>query len=198
MRVRQDGFTLIELMIALAMAAILLMVAVPNFRETVKRNAIESMVTRLKSALTQAKTEAIARGHTVAICGSANGSACSGSSDWSSGWIIFVDDGSGGGTAGDGARHADETLVSYQNIDDQSDIKAKDTGGTITSLSFNGRGYLGSDNASTLVVCGPDADVAYARGIVLLISGRAAHSRDSAGDSDTTHEDVSGSNLTCT
>ena len=200
MRVRQDGFTLIELMIALTMAAILLMVAVPGFRDTVKRNAIESMVTRLKSALTQAKTEALSRGYTVSICSSDDGSSCG--SDWSIGWIVFVDNGAGASgsvnNAGNGDREVDEAIISYQNISDESKITALDAGGAITSLSFNRLGYLGSDSASTFVVCSPDAEVEFARGIVLLISGQLAHSRDSAGDSDTVHEDTSGSNFTCT
>ena len=197
MRIKHNGFTLIELLVVISVASILIFVAIPNFRDSVKRSSIESVQGRLKSAVSQAKTESSSRGRSVVICGSSDGSACNGSNDWSSGWIVFVDDGNGAGVAGDGVRHSDEERVVYQNIDGSNVIESKDTSGNVDFISFNALSYLASGNASTIRVCGPDGDVSFARSVVILVSGLSAISRDSVGDADLTHEDVSGSNLTC-
>ncbi len=194
---RAKGFTLLELLIALTIASILIAMAVPNFRTMVIKNSVEGQVDRLSAAISNAKAEALSRGKSIVICGSSNGTACSGSANWSSGWIVFVDDGNGGGTAGDETRHADEILITYQNIEGNNALNARDTGGTINALSFDDESFLKSTRATTLKVCEPDGDTEYARALLLLGSGQVAYSRDSAGDSDNVHEDVSGSNLTC-
>ncbi len=197
MRKRHSGFTLIELLVVISVASILIFIAIPNFRDSVKKNSIETVQGRLKNSVNQAKTESLSRGRSVVICGSSNGNACNGSSDWSSGWIVFVDDGNGAGVAGDNVRHGDEERVAYQNIEGTNAINSKDTSGNVNSIAFNSLGYLDNGNASTIRVCGPDGDVSFARSVVILVSGLSAASRDSSGDSDYTHEDVSGSNLTC-
>mgnify|MGYP000155491751 CR=1 FL=1 len=194
---RAEGFTLLELMVALTIASILIAMAVPNFRTMVIKNSVEGQIDRLSAAIANAKAEALSRGKSVVICGSANGTSCSGASDWSTGWIVFVDDGNGGGTAADETRHADEILIAYQNVEGNNELEARDTGGAITALSFSGESYLNSGRATTLKVCEPDKDTDYARALVLLGSGQVAYSRDGSGDSDSVHEDVAGSNLVC-
>lgn len=88
---RQGGMTLVELAVALAIAAILAAVATPSLREFVQSNRIAAANNGLITALHQARAEALRRGRKVAVCASANQRACSGSGDWSTGWVVFED-----------------------------------------------------------------------------------------------------------
>ena len=61
------GFTLLELMVTVAVAAILTTVAVPGFRDLVQNNRVTSQTNELVAALTMARTEAIKRGRAVEV-----------------------------------------------------------------------------------------------------------------------------------
>lgn len=84
---RNKGFTLIELMITLAIAAILLVVGIPSFRDLMIRSRLSGQVQEFYGVINFARSEAIKRGNFVSICKSADGSQCGG--NWSDGWIIF-------------------------------------------------------------------------------------------------------------
>ncbi|PPE67169.1 GspH/FimT family pseudopilin [Caldimonas caldifontis] len=90
-----SGFTLIEALVVIALAAILVAVGVPSFRSFTANRAVSAHVSDLASALRLARTEAIKRGIPVTVCrtGDANAAqpTCSNGGDWSSGWLVFVD-----------------------------------------------------------------------------------------------------------
>lgn len=93
------GFSLVELMIAIAIVAILLMIALPSFRDTFNRNRITTESNDLVTAFTLARSESITRTVPVSVCPSSNGTSCIGSgatTDWARGWIAFVDQGVAG------------------------------------------------------------------------------------------------------
>jgi type IV fimbrial biogenesis protein FimT len=79
--------TLIEVMIVLGIAAVILALAVPNFREFVARNRLDSAAQDLMTSLQFARSEATRRGEqvTLRLAGAAD------SKDWGSGWTMFVD-----------------------------------------------------------------------------------------------------------
>ncbi|RQO72874.1 hypothetical protein DBR44_10525 [Aquitalea sp. FJL05] len=86
------GFTLVELMVVIAVVAISLAIAVPNFAQFVDTNRFQSLSSALIADMANARAEAIRRGSYMGICASTDGSSCSGSgADWSRGWIVFVD-----------------------------------------------------------------------------------------------------------
>jgi type IV fimbrial biogenesis protein FimT len=80
------GFTLMELMVTIAIAGILLGVAIPSFTSLISSNRLTTYANELVTALNFARSEAIKRGQPVTIKHNGNTSG-----DWSSGWTIFTD-----------------------------------------------------------------------------------------------------------
>jgi type IV fimbrial biogenesis protein FimT len=86
------GFTLIELMVVIAIVAILVTFATPSFKRTMAQNAINSAISTLSSDINFARSEALKRGLSVTLCptNSAN-DACEDTSEWQGGWLVFLD-----------------------------------------------------------------------------------------------------------
>lgn len=85
------GFTALELVIALAIAAILLVAGVPALRQFTMQQRMRAAVSTLHSSLVLARAEAIVRtGRTVA-CPHSDGGPCSPVGEWHTGWQIFQD-----------------------------------------------------------------------------------------------------------
>lgn len=85
------GFTLVELMVTLAVLAILTMVSVPSFRDTIRRSRVTAASNALLADLHYARAEAINRGQLVSLCPSSNGSSCTaGGTSWEAGWLIYT------------------------------------------------------------------------------------------------------------
>lgn len=83
----QHGVTLIEVLLVLGIAAILLALAVPSFREFVIRNRLDSTAQDVMTSLQFARSEAMRRGEqvTLRLAGAAE------SKNWGGGWTMFVD-----------------------------------------------------------------------------------------------------------
>jgi type IV fimbrial biogenesis protein FimT len=103
MRVER-GFSLIELLVTVAVAALLLAAGAPSFRQMIQNSRITSQANELLTAIHFARSEALKRARPVSICGSADGSACGGG--WAGSWLVFVD----GNLAGDEEAELDELL----------------------------------------------------------------------------------------
>jgi type IV fimbrial biogenesis protein FimT len=86
-RKTSGGFTLIEMMIAITVMAILLAVAVPSYQDASLGSQLRSMANDLYSSITLARSEAIKRNAVVVLCASADGATC-GAGDWEQGWIV--------------------------------------------------------------------------------------------------------------
>ncbi|WP_051023767.1 GspH/FimT family pseudopilin [Thiorhodovibrio frisius] len=90
------GVTLIELMVTLAVAAILMTVAVPSFESVIKRNRAAGVTNQFMQSLRLARSEAVKRGRNVIVCPSKSTSGdsptCDADAVWTDGWIIYVDE----------------------------------------------------------------------------------------------------------
>ncbi len=89
MRRYQVGFTLIELMVTLAVAAVLVGMAAPSFNTMMQNNRAATLGDEVAGAMNLARSEAVKRGARVSICASSNGTGCTG--NWNQGFIVFVD-----------------------------------------------------------------------------------------------------------
>lgn len=96
-RNRASGFTLVELMIVLAIVAILVTIAIPNLRNLIAKSELKDAAGGLTAALYLARSEAIKRGADVGVCSQGSATACgAAASDWKKGWRVYVDADNGG------------------------------------------------------------------------------------------------------
>jgi len=103
-RKSQPGFTLMELLVTIALVAIFAVIAVPSYRALTADNQIVGALNDFANALGAARAEAVARGQTVVVCPSndpyATPPSCNttanGPQEWNQGWISFVDANSNG------------------------------------------------------------------------------------------------------
>lgn len=94
------GFTLVELLVTLAIGAILLAIAIPGYAFFLNASRLTAVTNDLVTALHLTRSEAIKRGMRVTACKTSNPMAdlptCDSAANWQQGWLVFVD----GGTRG--------------------------------------------------------------------------------------------------
>lgn len=84
-----DGFSLIELMVVVAIVAILATVSAPSFSRFMTSSRVTSATNDLVAALHLARSEAVTRNTPVSLC-PGSGAVCAGNTDWSGGWQVVV------------------------------------------------------------------------------------------------------------
>ena len=103
-----NGFTLIELLTATAALAILLGIVLPSAANALDAARATDAKANLVASVAQGVQRAALTGRHVVLCASGDGLTCARSTDWSRGWILFVD------RDGDRQRADDETLLRSQ------------------------------------------------------------------------------------
>lgn len=84
----QPGFTLIELMVTIAVMAILLAVAAPSFNDVTLNSRLGSYANNFVASANLARSEAIKRNAVVVMCVSSDGVNCTTTGGWEQGWIV--------------------------------------------------------------------------------------------------------------
>lgn len=87
----QSGATLLELMLVLAVSAIVLAIGIPSFISIATSSRLASATNSMVASLHLARSEAIKRNSRTVLCPSASGTACADSGGWQQGWLVFHD-----------------------------------------------------------------------------------------------------------
>ena len=168
-----DGFTLIEVLVTMAIAGILMAIAVPAFNNFILNDRDVGQINSLVSSFNYARSEAIKRDvqSGITVCPSLNGTTCSGTA-WAGGWIVID------GVAGDPA------LINVPAFAGSNTVTAT---GSPTGVTFLSRGMVTA--AMTIKIC--DARGAtFARDVEINAAGRVAASQ-------TPGQSVAGTALVC-
>jgi type IV fimbrial biogenesis protein FimT len=183
----ERGFTLWELMVAVAVAGIVLGFGVPSFQEFLRNNAMTSAANDLVAGVLLARAEAVKRQVPVALCTSSDPEAatpsCAATS--SGGFIVFVDENGNGAltdaTDGNAAVDAGETVLLRRTAPGGT-IEVSVAGGPYISYGTNGFKRHGTgqadDSASALLYCDDRGNVdrggiSTARVVTIDWTGRA-------------------------
>ncbi len=161
---RARGFSMIELLVVMSIAAILLGIGVPNMQQYIVSSRLASTANEFFTALNLARSEAVRRGLQVTL--RTNGSA--GSRDWTAGWTMFVD-ANGNGTLDAG----EETLRVGGALDGPLTLMGSTNFGT--TIAFDSTGRLTTGGGSFVVCHGTDLvvdGISRARAVVINGAGR--------------------------
>lgn len=156
---RNKGFTLYELMVTLAVAAVIVSFGVPGFSSMVQNNRAVTHSNDLITALNLARSEATRRGVAIQVCSSTDGATCSGSTDWSTGWIV--------------RRPGGDVLRAWSERSGGAGVLSAN----VSQFQFQGRGALASAPLPVLQVRLPDCSGDQGRNVAVNVAGRISVTR---------------------
>lgn len=196
MKSRSRGFTLMELMVVLALAAVILGLGAPSFREFSRNNRMVTIANDFLGGVQSARTEAIKRqlvAGGIAICPSGNPDAASptclaATTKQFDGWIAFVD--TNNNCDRDVADTTEIVLRSGSRIDLDNTVNSnRKSASNGSCISFGASGFMRTDTgrptATRMLFCDERGntkqagiDLSVARGVDVTATGRARITRD--------------------
>ena len=150
------GFSLLELLVAVTVLAVLAAIAFPNYQTLVKNNRRTAQLNDLVSALNLARSEAVANGNNVEVCASIDQSTCSGvgpPTPWHNGYVVR------------------DTFTSGVVQVYEASANTNTFRGNQTRFDYRPTGFLVGGGNGTVVVCDSRGN-ADAKGVVVSNTGR--------------------------
>ena len=147
---RMRGFTMIELMVTIAVLAILMAIAAPSFTNVIRKNDVSAANNALLADLSYARTEAVNRHVTVSLCPSLTGNSCSSSTSYETGWIVYTYT-PGSAVSNTDYDSSDDTNILLRSTQAPKgvSIQAK----SVTVVSFGQQGQLKPNTPLAFEVC---------------------------------------------
>ncbi|WP_295803178.1 GspH/FimT family pseudopilin [uncultured Microbulbifer sp.] len=163
---KQRGLTLIELMVTLAVLAIIVAIAVPNFNTMIANNRALTLGEDLATALNFARTEAVKRGARVSLCGSTDGASCDGG--FANNWLVVVDSAASDDAA---AVTVDTVLRQWQAPGANETVAATQGGNAVSFIRFTRKGMLGRSANGAVTVNASASGCTTARDVTVGLAG---------------------------
>jgi type IV fimbrial biogenesis protein FimT len=160
----QRGFTLVELMITILIAAILMAVAIPGFKVMSQNSQQRNAVNDIQILLARLRTEVAMRRVGVTACASTDQATCSGGVEWEAGWIIFTD------SNVDGVLDAGDTIIQVHQALPPG-VTLRSMSGATTRLSFSSAGLPTDDTGATTFRYCDERGIASLRAVIVGPSG---------------------------
>ena len=185
-----NGFTLVELLVAIAVVGVIAAAAGPSMSSLIRNNALGSSTNKFLSAINYARSEAITRNAPITLCRRSNTDICTTTGDWENGWIIFADANLNGviDTGEDPIRYFDELNTGQTLIDD---ISSSANRVNFFTYLADGRILSGDPNSNfpatgtvSMYLCAkganPSGDTDKSRTLTFNVIGRATASQGAA------------------
>lgn len=154
------GFTLVEMMVAVAVLAIMLAIGMPAFGGLIDNQRMDSSVDTMLRSIHFTRSEAIRRNRHVTMAPAVG--------QWAAGWVIFIDEDN------DGTRAADEVLLREERLGGVTAIHANANIATYVRYNRQGESELlnGGFQSGTFSFC-PNRAGAKGRQLIINRVGRA-------------------------
>ena len=160
----KKGFSLIELLVGIAILTILMVMAAPSFYSLIQNDLSISISNNLQMGLNYARSEAIKRGSNVSICPASDSTFSACGSNWANGWIIFLN------PTGSNAIST-STVLRTEAIDRTGATITTSPALTVATYTSSGFAASGTSNVTfTIKTSGCTAD--YGRSIAISLTGR--------------------------
>jgi type IV fimbrial biogenesis protein FimT len=138
-----SGFTLLELVITVALVAIVVAIAIPSMTTFTQNDRMTTNINTLIGHLAYARSEAVKRSQQVAVCASNDAATCSGG--WDDGWIVYIDaDNNNSFDAGE------EVIRAQQALGGNNTLTATGIG---TQITYDNRGFVNAASVGSLQLC---------------------------------------------
>jgi type IV fimbrial biogenesis protein FimT len=134
---RAGGFSMTELMVALSIAIILFMMAVPSYGSMTQKQRINSTVNDFFAAINLTRSEAIQRGARVDLVPAGDGT------DWANGWLVFIDENND-----QRLQEGEKVIFTHGPAPDGMIIKSVFTDAQAQYLAYNGTGHTRTNTSS--------------------------------------------------
>jgi type IV fimbrial biogenesis protein FimT len=145
--VTQTGFTLMELLMTIAIAAIVATIGIPSFQYVTNSNRVAGEVNGLLADLQFARAEAIKEGQPVTVCMSKGGVTCDTTGNaWNSGWIVYSNP---TGTGANTTVPAAGSILRIQNTFTSTDTFL--AAPAFSAITYNREGYAIGVGNGTLI-----------------------------------------------
>ncbi|GAB4182081.1 MAG: Tfp pilus assembly protein FimT/FimU [Wenzhouxiangellaceae bacterium] len=89
---RHQGFTVLDLMLAIAIVTVLLSLGLPSLQALLLNNRMNATANTLITHLQLARHTAVSERRPITLCPSLDGETCELTSQWRDGWLVFKDD----------------------------------------------------------------------------------------------------------
>lgn len=164
---RLAGFTLIELVVVIAIVAVLLALATPYFGNAALNGQLTGLANTLVATMSQARGEAIKRNATATLCMSSDGATCTTTGGWEQGWILK-------------AMVSGTDTVLHSQPAAPGGFKITETIGGATSIAFPPIGLMSSSYAFKVCRATPSVG-AQDRSVTLSTTGRVGVTKTATG-----------------
>jgi len=193
-----QGFTLIELIVTLAVVSILLLTGIPMLNQMTSNNRLVTQINNIAGSLAVARSESIKRGASITLCGSTDGATCN-SSSWESGWIIFSD--ANNNAVFDSATESMLKIVAPFSGGSTLRLSQSDSASIIRYRSDGSLRDLDADatltDRGTFTLCDNTASTTKAKAININPLGRVSRAEDTDDPEDKIVNDVTGVDVSC-
>ena len=167
---KNSGFTLLELLVTVALIAIVMAIAVPSMSTFTQNDRLTTNINQLVGHLAYARSEAVKRSQQVSVCVSNDAATCTGGS-WADGWIVYIDaDADNSFTAGE------ELLRVQQALGGNNSLTPTGIGNQIT---YDNRGFVNAASIGSLQLC-DNRSGPYGKTVRITTTGRVRMEKDTA------------------